>query len=84
MTRLISGMHPKRGPAATHLRLPSEAFLPDCTHQLHRLAPQVSRKGLKMKSALQLSDIGRAIDGYSVVFLVLGMALAVALFTVGG
>lgn len=37
-----------------------------------------------MKSALQLTHIGRAIDGYSVVFLVLGMALAVALFSVGG
>jgi hypothetical protein len=37
-----------------------------------------------MKTALQLSHVGRAIDGYSIVFLVLGMALAAALFTVGG
>jgi hypothetical protein len=37
-----------------------------------------------MKSALQISNVGRAIDGYSVVFLALGMALAFALFTISG
>lgn len=37
-----------------------------------------------MKSALQLSTVSRAIDGYSIVFLALGMVLAAALFTVGG
>jgi len=37
-----------------------------------------------MKSALHISTVGRAIDGYSIVFLALGMVLAAALFTVGG
>lgn len=37
-----------------------------------------------MKTALHLSHVGRAIDGYSVVFLALGMALAAALFSIGG
>lgn len=37
-----------------------------------------------MTTAQSLSTAGRAIDVYSIVFLVMGMLTAVALFTVGG
>jgi len=36
-----------------------------------------------MKTALNLARVERAIDGGSIVFLVLGMTLAVALFSIG-